>query len=126
MEIGFYANNHVNTYNKIVKNKKSFDGMDILGPDTPNEVKEAWKKAETEWGVNGYGMNSGGKLTCLTKLFAMSMENAYNGGGRDILGTTVQSAKTTVQKALDRLGIPQDSKEKKEKFFYESFLRFLN
>lgn len=129
MEIGFCTNNYVNTYNnKSVKNKKSFDGLDILGSEAPNEVKEAWNKAEKECGINGYGygVNSGGKLTCLTSLFAMSLVSAYNGGGRDILGTTVQSAKTTVQKALDRLGIPQDSKEKKEKFFYESFLRFLN
>lgn len=126
MEVGFYTNNHVNANNKIVTNKKSFDGLDILGPAAPNEVKDAWNKAEKECGVNGYGMDAGGKLTCLTELFAISLENAYNGGGRNILGNTVHSAKTAVQKALDRLGIPQNSKEKKENFFYESFLRFLN
>lgn len=32
MEVGFYTNNHVNANNKIVTNKKSFDGLDILGP----------------------------------------------------------------------------------------------
>lgn len=54
MEIGFYTNNYVNTYNnKSVKNKKSFDGLDILGPEAPNEVKEAWNKAEKECGING-------------------------------------------------------------------------
>lgn len=127
MKVGVYTNNHVNAYNnKIVKNKKSHNGLDILGPSAPNEVKDAWNKAEKESGINGYGMDSGGKLTCLTKLFAMSMVSAYNGGGRDILGDTVYSAKTAVQKALDRLGIPQNSEEKKEKFFYEAFLRFLN
>ena len=129
MEIGFYTNNYVNTYNnKSVKNKKSFDGLDILGPEAPNEVKEAWNKAEKECGINGYGygVNSGGKLTCLTSLFAMSLVSAYNGGGRDILGNTVYSAKTVVKKALDSLGIPQNSEEKKEKLFYEAFLRFLN
>ena len=126
MEIGFYTNNYVNTYNnKSVKNKKSFDGLDILGPEAPNEVKEAWNKAENECGINGYGVNSGGKLTCLTSLFAMSLESAYNGGGRDILGTTVHSAKTAVQKALDRLGIPQNNDERKEKLFYEAFFEFL-
>ena len=42
MEIGFCTNNYVNTYNnKSVKNKKSFDGLDILGSEAPNEVKEA-------------------------------------------------------------------------------------
>lgn len=100
--------------------------MDILGPSAPNDVKDAWNKAEKASGINGYGMDSGGKLTCLTELFAMSMESAYNGGGRDILGNTAYSAKTAVQKALSRMGIPQNNEEKKEKFFYESFLRFLN
>mgnify|MGYP006964308314 CR=1 FL=1 len=126
MEVGFYTNNQVNNYNnKIVRSKKSFNGLDILGPLAPNEVKDALNKAEKVSGINGYGMDSGGKLTSLSKLFAMSMESAYNGGGRDILGNTVHSAKTAVQKALDRLGIPQNNEEEKEKIFYESFLRFL-
>ena len=126
MEISFCTNNQVNNYNnKIVRSKKSFNGLDILGPLAPNEVKDAWNKAEKVSGINGYGMASGGKLTCLTNLFAMSMESAYNGGGRDILGNTVYSAKTAVQRALDRLGIPQNNEEEKEKIFYESFLRFL-
>lgn len=126
MEVGFYTNNQVNNYNnKIVRSKKSFNGLDILGPLAPNEVKDAWNKAEKVSGINGYGMDSGGKLTCLTNLFAMSLVSAYNGGGRDILGNTVYSAKTAVQKALDRLGIPQNNEEEKEKIFYESFLRFL-
>jgi hypothetical protein len=113
--------------NKIItKSEKSFNGLDILGPSAPDEVKEAWNKAEKECGINGYGMDSGGKLTCLTSLFAMSLVSAYNGGGRDILGNTVYSAKTVVKKALDSLGIPQNSEEKKEKLFYEAFLRFLN
>ena len=53
-------------------------------------------------------------------------EVVCHGGGRDILGNTAYSAKTAVQKALSRMGIPQNNEEKKEKFFYESFLRFLN
>ena len=79
-------------------------------------------------GISYHGniQKTGGKLTCITRLFAMSMESAYNGGGRDILGNTAYSAKTAVQKALSRMGIPQNNEEKKEKFFYESFLRFLN
>ena len=129
MEIGFCTNNYVNTFNnRTAKSKNTYNGLDILGPSAPNDVKDAWNKAEKECGINGYGygVNSGGKLTCLTSLFAMSLVSAYNGGGRDILGTTVHSAKTAVQKALSRMGIPQNNEEKKEKFFYESFLRFLN
>lgn len=106
------------------KTRKSFDGLETLGPDAPGEVKEAWKKAEKESGVNGMAMNSEGMLTRLTKLFVMSMENAYNGGGSDVLGDSVHSAKEAVQKALSRLGIPKNSEEEKEKRFYEAFLRF--
>lgn len=126
MEIGFYTNNFVNTYDsKRVRGQKKFNGLDILGPSSTKEVKDAWNKAEKATGVNGYGMNSEGKMTQLTTLFAMSMESRYNGGEQDILGNTVYSAKRTVQKALDRLGVPQNSKEKKEKDFYEYFLSYL-
>lgn len=106
--------------------KRAFHGLDILGPSAPNEVKEAWNKAEKETGVNGMAMNSEGMLTQLTKLFVMSIENGYNGGGRDVLGNSVYSARTAVQTALERLGIPQNNEEKKEESFYKAFLSFLN
>lgn len=104
---------------------RSFNGLDVLGPSAPDHVKDAWINAEAESGVNGYGMDSEGKLTHITALFAMSLENMLNGKGQDVLGSTVDSAKAAVQKALDRLGIPQDDNEKKEKLFYEAFLRLL-
>lgn len=106
--------------------KRAFHGLDILGPSAPNEVKEAWNKAEKETGVNGMAMNSEGMLTQLTKLFVMSIENGYNGGGRDVLGNSVYSARTAVQTALERLGIPQNNEERKEESFYKAFLSFLN
>ena len=126
MEVRFITNNYANSYNnKRVRAGKSYNGLDILGSSSPEEVKDAWNKAEKTSGVNGYGMNSEGKLTQLTTLFAMSLESRYNGEEQDILGNTVYSAKVTVQKALDRLGIPQNNEEKKEKNFYETFLRYL-
>lgn len=67
-------------------------------------------------------MNPQGMLTQITKLFAMSVENEYQGRGRDVLGNSVQSAKAAVQKALDRLGVPQNREEKKEEAFYKAFL----
>ena len=71
MEVGFYTNNFVNSYNsKRVRGQKEFNGLDILGSSS-KEVKDAWNKAEKASGVNGYGMNSDGKMTQLTTLFAM-------------------------------------------------------
>lgn len=110
---------------RITKPKRSFDGLDVLGPSAPDEVKEAWKQAEEESGVNGYGMNSEGKFTQITALFAMSIEKMVNGSGQDILGNTISSATEAVRKALGRLGIPKSDEEKKEQLFYEVFLRLL-
>lgn len=107
------------------KIKNSFNGLDILGSSAPDEVQEAWDKAEKESGINGMAKNSDGKLTQLTQLFIMSMENSYNGSEPDVLGDSVHSAKEAVQRALSRLGTPKNSEERKEKFFYEAFLRFL-
>lgn len=109
----------------LTKNQRAFYGLDIMGLFSPDEVKDAWAKAEEETGVNGYGMNAEGKLTHITMLFAMSLEKMLSGGGQDILGSTADSAKAAVQKALERLGIPQNDKERKEMLFYEAFLRFL-
>ncbi len=113
------------TSEAAVQPDRSFNGLDVLGPSAPDKVKDAWMKAEEESGTNGYGMNSEGMLTQITTLFAMSIENMVNGKGQDVLGTTVDSARAAVQRALGRLGIPQNDKEKKEKLFYEAFLRLL-
>lgn len=111
-----------NTVQTAQQPKEVFHGLDILGPSAPDEVKAAWNRAEKESGMNGYGIDKSGKLAQLTLLFVMSMENAIKGCGQDILGNTADSAKAAVQRALDRLGIPQDDKEKREKLFYEAFL----
>ncbi len=129
MEISFNANNYTRPYNKgitAIPSKQSFNGLEILGPTAPDKVKEAWNKAEKECGVNGYGMDSKGMLTQITQLFAASMTNRINGKGSDVLGSSAYSARAAVQSALDRLGIPQNNEEEKERLFYEAFLRFLN
>lgn len=124
MEVGFQTNSYVNNYSNDSGKRTggSFHGLDVLGASAPEEVKEAWEKAEKETYVNGLAMNSQGMLTQITKLFVMSVENEYQGRGRDVLGNSVQSAKAAVQKALDRLGVPQNREEKKEEAFYKAFL----
>ncbi len=120
---GIFEKLKTNRNGKVKKTRN--DGLEILGSAAPGEVKDAWSKAEKESGLNGMAMNAEGKLTQLTQLFVMSIENMYKGGRRDVLGDSVLSAKEAVQKALSRLGIPENREEKKEKDFYEAFLRIL-
>lgn len=120
---GVFEKLKTNRNGKVKKTRN--DGLEILGPAAPDEVKDAWSKAEKESGMNGMAMNAEGKLTQLTQLFVMSIENMYKGGRRDVLGDSVLSAKEAVQKALSRLGIPENREEEKEKDFYEAFLRIL-
>ncbi len=49
MEISFHANNYTRLYNRGTTantSKQSFNELGVLGPSAPDEVKEAWKKAE--------------------------------------------------------------------------------
>ncbi|MCI8639365.1 MAG: hypothetical protein HFG41_09565 [Coprococcus sp.] len=105
--------------------KEKKNGLNLLGTNVTQEVREAWDKAEKEAGMNGAAMEADGKLSALTELFAMSLEKFYKEGNSDILGSTEESARAAVQKALERMGIPETEAEKREKIFYEAFLRYL-
>lgn len=106
-------------------NSQKKDGLNLVGVNVTETVREAWDKAEKEAGINGTAMEADGKLSAITTLFAMSLEKFYKEGNTDILGRTEESARAAVQKALERMGIPQTEVQKKEKMFYEAFLRYL-
>ncbi len=97
----------------------------LPGENAPESLREAWDKAEQETGINGEARDADGKLSALTKLFVLSLEKFYREGDSDILGNTVSSARTAILQALSRLGSPQTDAQKKEKEFYEAFLRYL-
>lgn len=101
------------------------NGLERVGSSVSEEVKEAWEKAEKEAGMNGMAIDSSGKYTGLTELNVMSLLDIRKGRNGDVLGNTKQSAIEAVQKALGRLGIPENENEEKEKLFYEAFLRYL-
>ena len=101
------------------------NGWGLVGTNIPETVENAWNKAEKEAGVNGVAMGPDGKLSQLTELFVMSLEKYLREGNADVLGNTEKSAREAVQKALERLGAPWTEEEKKEKLFYEAFLRYL-
>ena len=108
---------------KVRKEKKN--GLSLVGTNVPDTVQEAWDKAEKEAGVNGAALEADGKLSQITQLFSMSLVRFHKEGNRDVLGSTVDSARAAVRKAIELLGIPQTEAEKKEKLFYEAFLRYL-
>lgn len=101
------------------------NGLELVGTNVPDAVREAWDRAEAEAGINGAAREADGKLSSITALFAMAMVKWHNEGSTDVLGSTEASAAATVRKALENLGIPQTEMQKKEKMFYEAFLRYL-
>ena len=48
MEINFNTNSRIKSYNNGAENKarKISNGLDVLGPEAPDKVKETWDKAE--------------------------------------------------------------------------------
>lgn len=114
-------------------NERRFESY---GPNAPEEVKQAWMNAAEETGLNGLGMNAGGQMSHITQLDVQRVIKWYNGENPDVLGTTVDSARQAVEKALYDLEHPlepltnrsasvQKSIEK-EKEFYKAFLENLS
>ena len=108
--------------------------FDMVGPNAPQEVKDAWMDAAKEIGMNGLGMSGNGMLTHLSQMMVQRAENWMNGIGEtnDILGSTVQSAIRATKQALYDLDHPlsPDSvksidvqrQQVKERAFYQLFL----
>ena len=105
--------------------------FEVYGPNAPDEVKQAWMEAAEETGVNGMGMQMGH----ITQLDVQRAIKWYNGEDTDVLGTTVESAKQAVEKALYDLENPLEPNTnksasiqksiEKEKEFYKAFLEKL-
>ena len=122
---------------RIEQDKKTdYDekAFDMVGPNAPKEVKDAWMDGAKEIGVNGLGMSGNGMLTHLSQMMVQRAENWMNGIGEtnDILGSTVQSAISAAKQALYDLDHPlsPDSvksievqrQQVKERAFYQLFL----
>lgn len=110
----------------------SEQSLKSLGSNAPEEVKQAWMKAAEQTGNNGLGMQENGMMSHITQLDVQRAVKWYNGESTDVLGTTVESARTAVEQALYDLEHPleplsnrsssvQKSIEK-EKEFYKAFL----
>lgn len=100
----------------------------LIAPNAPEEVKQAWMEAVKETGINGLGLQENGMMSHITQLDVQRVIKWYNGEDTDVLGRTVESAQQAVEKALYDLEHPlepltnrsvsvQQSIEKEKEFY---------
>lgn len=108
--------------------------LDAVGANAPESVKQAWLEAAEEVGANGLGMLPNGMLSHISQLQVQRgiawMKGEIDCG--DVLGTSVESAISAVQKALYYLDNPLEPNAArsievqqariKEREFYVAFL----
>ncbi|MBP3475426.1 MAG: hypothetical protein J6K48_03795 [Lachnospiraceae bacterium] len=121
---------------EAVKDKIDYDekAFESVGPNAPENVKQAWMEAAKETGTNGLGMMQNGMLSHISQMAVQRAIDWYNGKAdpQDILGNTVQSALNAAKKALYDLENPLEpvshkrlevqQQIMKEKEFYKAFI----
>ena len=116
-------------------NKKAFD---MIGPNAPQEVKDAWMEAAKEVNANGMGITKNGMLSHISQMMVQRLNKQMKGESNvdniDILGNTTESAIQTTKQALYNLDHPLEYVPKsigvqracmKEREFYVAFLERL-
>ena len=116
-------------------NKKAFD---MIGPNAPQEVKDAWMEAAKEVNANGMGITKNGMLSHISQMMVQRLNKQMNGEGDvdniGILGNTTDSAIQATKQALYNLDHPLEYVPKsigvqracmKEREFYVAFLERL-
>lgn len=146
-----YQNTHTVTPSEKFDVEKLIDGTEIevsaetkidynqralesIGANAPESVKQAWMEAANEVGANGLGLLPNGMWSHISQLMIQS-GNAWLKGEtdfNDVLGNSVESAISAVQKALYYLDNPLDPNATrsievqqariKEREFYVAFL----
>ena len=116
-------------------NKKAFD---MIGPNAPQEVKDAWMEAAKEVNANGMGITKNGMLSHISQMMVQRLNKQMKGESNvdniDILGNTTESAIQATKQALYNLDHPLEYVPKsigvqricmKEREFYVAFLERL-
>ena len=121
-------------------NEKAFD---MIGPNAPQDVKDAWMEAAKEVNANGMGIKKNGMLSHISQMMVQRLNKQLNGEGDvdniDILGNTTESDTTesaiqATSQALYDLDHPREYVPKsievqracmKEREFYVAFLEKL-
>ena len=111
--------------------------FEIVGPNAPECVKKAWMEAAKEVGANGLGIKANGMMGHISQMMVQRLTNRMQGKANpdDILGSSVQSAISAVQKAIYDIDNPLRPKSAKsmevqrlvmqERQFYQTFLQKL-
>ena len=115
------------------QNEKAFE---IVGPNAPQEVKDAWMEAAKEVNANGMGIRGNGMMSHISQMMVQRLNKQLKGETEnfDILGSTVESAIQATKEALYDLEHPRvytprsievQQARIKEGEFYRAFLEKL-
>ena len=129
-------NKNINPYMEDTDfNEKAFD---MIGPNAPQDVKDAWMEAAKEVNANGMGIKKNGMLSHISQMMVQRLNKQLKGDGDadniDILGNTTESAIQATSRALYDLDHPREYVPKsievqracmKEREFYVAFLEKL-
>ena len=129
---------------KIVEEKAAQDkttdydekAFDMVGPNAPQDVKDAWVEAAKEVSANGLGIRGNGMMSHISQMMIQRLNKILKGETEniDILGNTVQSAIKATEQALYDLDHPRapayrtieaEHARIKEREFYAAFLEKL-
>ncbi|MCM1254142.1 MAG: hypothetical protein NC321_15085 [Clostridium sp.] len=110
--------------------------FNMVGPNAPQDVKDAWMEAAQEVSANGLGIGKNGMLSHISQMMVQRCNKMLRGETdySDILGSTVESAMRAVKQALYDLehplapayrSIEAEQARIKEKEFYTAFLERL-
>ena len=127
-------NESINLYMADVDfDEKAFD---MIGPNAPQEVKDAWMEVAKEVNANGMGIKKNGMLSHISQMMVQRLNKQMKGDvdNIDILGNTIESAIQATSQALYDLDHPREYVPKsievqqacmKEREFYVAFLEKL-
>ena len=115
------------------QDEKAFE---MVGPNAPKEVKDAWMDAAKEVNANGMGIRGNGMMSHISQMMVQRLYKQLKGETEnfDILGSTVESAIQATKEALYDLehpvvytprSIEVQQARIKEGEFYRAFLEKL-
>ena len=112
------------------------NAFDMVGPNAPQDVKDAWMDAAKEVNANGLGIRGNGMMSHISQMMVQTLNKMLKGETEnfDILGNTVESAIQATKQALYNLDHPlapayrtieAEQARIKEREFYTAFLEKL-